>query len=170
MGSPSSFSGRVGTCTTCTGAGANSSRSSSLNQPSAIFSRREANSLSVCSSRAGSPVCSQPVEALMASSTPSGRVPGRSSDANSAAFSEANSSSCGMPSARMPSTALRTAASNLRALSSVAPRSTSSSTGCRVLSSKPMSISAPSFSASSAAFSGELLVPSRASSRISTPS
>ena len=58
----------------------------------------------------------------------------------------------------------------MRALSSVAPRSTSSSVGCRVLSSKPMSMSAPSFSASRAAFRGELLVPSSASSRISTPS
>ena len=166
----SSFLGRVGTWMTCTGAGANSSRSSSLNQPLSSFSRRAAKSLSVWSSRAGSPVWSQPVAAWMASSTPSGRLPGRSSEANSAAFRLASSSSAGMPSARMPSTARRTAAANCSAVSSVAPRSTSSRTGCSVLSSKPTSISAPSFSSSRAAFSGDWLVPSSASSKISTPS
>ena len=86
------------------------------------------------------------------------------------AFRLASSSSFGMPSSVSFFTALRTAAANFPALSSVAPRSTSSSVGCKVLSSKPRSMSAPSFSASSAAFRGDWLVPSRASSRISTPS
>ena len=146
--------GRVGTWVTCTGSAANRSFSKASNQPSASFSRREANRLLVCSSMAGSPVCSQPVAALMASSTPSGMLPGRSSEANSAAFREASSRSSGMPSARMSSTAFRTPAANRAAVSSVAPRSTSSSVGCNVLSSKPMSMSAPSFSFSRAAFSG----------------
>ena len=153
-----------------TGAGANSSRSSSLNQPCSSFSRREANRAFVWSSRAGSPVWSQPVDALMASSTPSGMLPGRSREANSVELRLAISSSSGMPFSRMPPTALRTAAANLPADSSVAPRSTSSKVGCSVLSSKPTSMSAPSFSSSRAAFRGAWFVPSRASSRISTPS
>ena len=89
----SSVLGAVGICTTCTGAGANSSRSRASNQPSSSLLRRAAKSLSVCSSRVASPVCSQPVAALMASSTPSGRLPGRSSEANSASFKAASSRS-----------------------------------------------------------------------------